>query len=176
MFFILCVCVCVRLRLRVCVYGESVWTSHILAAQGPSNLNSRHVFPHLDVCLISIMYQRPADKHISYCRVENVRSKLRKLKSGNGESFSCRGLNVVCSEPQEVNILCTVEWILCSLLVYIVACGTVAYFLDGVQGCMTQSAIYGYRNGSERCEFSYGRLRMSSGVKMRVLRTPYTLS
>jgi hypothetical protein len=166
--------VCVRSR--ACVCGESVWTSHILTAQGPSNLNSRHVFPHLDVCLISIMYQRPADKHISYCRVENVRSKLRKLKSGNDESFSCRGLDVVCSGPLEVNILCKFEWILCSLLVYTVAGGTVACVRDGVQDCMKQSAICGNTNGYEGCEFSCGQLRMSSAVKMRVSRTPYTLS
>jgi len=125
-----------RARACVCVCGDFVWTSRILTTQGPSNLNySRHVFAHLDVCLISIMRQRPADKHVSYYRVENVRSKLTKFKSRNGEFFSCRGLDVVCSEPFEVNILCGFEWTLCTLSVY-----AVAYFRDGVQGCMKQSA------------------------------------
>lgn len=87
------------------------------------------------------MQQRPADKHVSYYRVGNVQSKLRKLKSQNYESFSCRGLDVVCSEPLQVNILCGFEWILLSLSVYRVACGTVEYFRDGVQSCVKQSAI-----------------------------------
>jgi len=125
-----CVCVC------VCVCGDFVWTSHILTTQGPGNLNySRHVFAHLDVCLISIVRQRPADKHVSYYRVENVRSKLTKFKSRNDEFFSCRGLDVVCSEPLEVNILCGFEWTLCTLSVY-----AVGYFRYGAQGCMKQSA------------------------------------
>ena len=81
----MCVCVC------VCVWGDFVWTSHMLTTQGPSNLNySPHVVALLDVCLISIMQQRPGDKHVSYYRVENVRSKLRKFKSRNDEFFSCR--------------------------------------------------------------------------------------
>ena len=94
----------VRALALVCVRGDFVWTSHILTTQGPGNLNySRHVFVHLDVCLISIMQQRSADKHVPYCRVGNVRSKRRKLKSRNDEFFSCRGLDVVCTETLEVD-------------------------------------------------------------------------
>jgi hypothetical protein len=82
---------CARARVFICVCGDFVWTSHILTTQEPSNLNySRHVFALLDVCFINIMQQRPPDKHVSYYRVENVRSKLRKFKSRNVEFFLCR--------------------------------------------------------------------------------------
>ena len=153
----------------VCVCGDFVWTSHILTTQEPSNLNySRHVFVLLDACLISIMQQRSPDKHVSYDRVGNVRSKLRKFKSRNAEFFSCRGLDVVYSEPLEVNILCGFECILCSLSVYKVARVTVVYFGDSVQGCIRQSTILGNKNGSWRCEFFYGQLQILSAVKLRV--------
>jgi hypothetical protein len=92
----------------VCV--EFVRTYHTMPTQGPRNLNSRRVFALLDVCLVSITQQMPADKHGSYYRAENVRSKLRELEvvgsfyvadrmssfTSHSESTLCVGLNGSC--------------------------------------------------------------------------------